>query len=110
MSTTHARQRDTAGVVSLVRLAELDRKGGPGPRRPEHEALAARLSHELSESYERALMAGRQPPVVPLVANACSGCHVRLPTVLEQKIRLVRGVAACPRCLRLVYDPEWLAP
>jgi predicted nucleic acid-binding Zn-ribbon protein len=86
-----------------VRLAELDAES-PAGREPAAEqrsaarrVLVARLSHDLKEGYERALLAGRQPPVVRLAGSGCSGCYVRLPTTLEQRIRFVRGVAACPR-------------
>ena len=69
---------------------------------------AARLSPEILEAYDRALRGGRQPAVVRLVASVCSGCHVRLHSTLEQKVRRRRGVGPCPHCLRLVYDPAWL--
>jgi predicted nucleic acid-binding Zn-ribbon protein len=111
--STGAEVRGAAAIAALVQLAETDLGQGSAQRqeRPAaRQALVTRLSHELREGYERALLTGRQPPVVPLLRSACSGCHVRLPTTLEQRIRLVRGVAACPRCLRLVYDPDWLNP
>ncbi len=115
-----ARHRTGAVIAALVRLAELDAAllGSEDDRRPaaydemvdERHGLGARLSPELLEAYERVLRAGRQPAVVRLVASVCSGCHVRLHSTLDQKIRRVRGVATCPHCLRLVYDPGWLEP
>lgn len=107
----------TREVSALVQLAELDAAvlGREGNRRPvsdevaaERRGLAARLSPEILEAYNRALSAGRRPAVVRMVASVCSGCHVRLHSTLEQKIRRRRGVAACPHCLRLVYDAAWL--
>jgi hypothetical protein len=105
-------------VAALVRLADLDRLAlAPDGRRRrldadgaagERNGLVARLSPEIHEAYDRALRAGRQPAVVCLVKSVCSGCHVRLHATLEQKVRRRRGVAACPHCLRLVYDPAWL--
>ena len=106
-------------IAALVHLAELDAAllAGDGGR-PEGEydevaderhGLGARLSPEVLEAYDRALRGGRHPAVVSLVASVCSGCHVRLHSTLEQKIRRRRGVAPCPHCLRLVYDPAWLA-
>jgi hypothetical protein len=115
-----ARARTGAEIAALVRLAELDAVflGGEDGRKAaayeemaaERHGLGARLPPELLEAYERALRGGRQPAVVRLVASVCSGCHVRLHATLDQKIRRVRGVAACPHCLRLVYDPGWLEP
>lgn len=105
-------------VAALVRLADLDRLvlAPDGRRRRldgdaaagERSGLVARLTPEIHEAYDRALRAGRQPAVVCLVKSVCSGCHVRLHATLEQKVRRRRGVAACPHCLRLVYDPAWL--
>jgi predicted nucleic acid-binding Zn-ribbon protein len=98
-------------IAALVHLADLDaalREPVRNELTDERQALGARLSPEILEAYERAIRGGRHPPVVSLVASVCSGCHVRLHSTLEQKIRRRRGVAPCPHCLRLVYDPAWL--
>lgn len=112
------RKKAAAEIAALVHLAELDaallsRK--EERRRPvfdemadERHVLGARLSPDVLEAYERALRGGRYPAVVRLVSSVCSGCHVRLHSTLEQKIRRRRGLAPCPHCLRLVYDPAWL--
>lgn len=112
--------RPAVEIADLVRLAEIDAallaRGNAGVAPADDEmvderhGLGARLSSDLLEAYERALRGGRQPAVVPLESSVCSGCHVRLHSTLEQKVRRVRGVGACPRCLRLVYDPGWLEP
>lgn len=114
-----SRKAAAAEIAALVRLGELDEAlldRQDERRRPvydevadERHALGARLPPDILEAYERAMRGGRRPAVVRLVASVCSGCHVRLHSTLEQKIRRRRGVAACPHCLRLVYDPEWLA-
>ena len=112
------RKRAAAEIAALVHLADLDaallsrkdqrRKLVHDDVADERRVLGARLSPDVLEAYERALRGGRHPAVVRLVASVCSGCHVRLHSTLEQKIRRRRGVAACPHCLRLVYDPAWL--
>ena len=66
------------------------------------------MSPEILEAYDLAVRAGRHPAVARLTGATCSGCHVRLHATLEQRVRRRRGVAPCPHCLRLVYDPEWL--
>jgi predicted nucleic acid-binding Zn-ribbon protein len=114
-----ARAKAAREIAALVHLAELDATllaGDDGRREAQYEEVAderhglgARLSPEILEAYDRALRGGRHPAVVSLVASVCSGCHVRLHATLEQKIRRRRGVAPCPHCLRLVYDPAWLA-
>ena len=114
-----AAQAKAAGeLASLVRLAELDAEqlDSEGVRRAplndavahERHRLAAKLSPEILEAYNRSLRAGRRPAVVRLAASVCSGCNMRLHATLEQKVRRRRGVGACPHCLRLVYDPAWL--
>jgi hypothetical protein len=113
-----ARAKAAAEIASLVHLAELDAhplNRGDEPRAPLSEAkaherhrLTAKLAPETIEAYNRALRAGRQPAVVRLVANVCSGCHVRLHSTLEQKVRRRHGLGSCPHCLRIVYDPAWL--
>ena len=117
---TAAREKTAAQITALVRLAELDaaaldrrderRAQVCDEAADERHALGARLPPEILEAYERALRGGRHPAVVSLVASVCSGCHVRLHSTLELKVRRRRGVAACPHCLRLVYDPAWLQP
>jgi predicted nucleic acid-binding Zn-ribbon protein len=110
------RKKMAAEIAALVHLADLDaalldrqrRKVVHGEVGDERRTLGARLSPDILEAYERAMRGGRHPAVVSLVASVCSGCHVRLHSTLEQKIRRRRGVAPCPHCLRLVYDPVWL--
>ncbi|HXK11011.1 MAG TPA: hypothetical protein VMT70_15285 [Vicinamibacteria bacterium] len=113
-----ARERTAGEVTALLRLAELDavlldrEEGGQAPVDDEgaklRRRLTARLSPEVLEAYVRSLRAGRRPAVVRLVGSVCTGCHVRLHSKLDHQIRQRRGVAACPHCLRLVYDPAWL--
>jgi hypothetical protein len=116
---TSPNPEDRAAIASLVGLAELDGAvlRPPEARRPpdhgeraDRHGLGARLPPALLEEYDRALRAGREPAVVPLVDRACSGCHVRLHAKLEHQIRARLGAASCPRCLRVVYDPTWLSP
>jgi predicted nucleic acid-binding Zn-ribbon protein len=117
---TEAREKKAGEIEALVHLAELDAAlldREEGRQAPVHgdvaaqrHGLVARLSPEVLEAYERALRAGRRPAVVRLVASVCSGCHMRLHSKLDHQIRQRRGVAPCPCCLRLVYDPAWLAP
>ena len=112
------RKKTAAEIAALVHLADLDaalldrrdarRRPIPDAVAEERHKLGARLSPDVLEAYDRAMRGGRRPAVVSLVASRCSGCHVRLHSTLEQRIRRRRGVAPCPHCLRLVYDPAWL--
>lgn len=115
-----ARARIASELTALVRLAELDeallaRGAQMHPASydevaDERHGLGARISAPVLEAYERAVRGGRRPAVVRAESGVCSGCHVRLHATLDQVIRRVRGAAACPHCLRLVYDPAWLRP
>jgi predicted nucleic acid-binding Zn-ribbon protein len=106
-------------IAALVRLAELDaallgrdsRHGATlsDDAAKERRGLVAKLSAEVLEAYERALRAGRRPAVVRLVGSVCSGCFMRLHSKLDNHIRHRRGAAACPHCLRVVYDPARVA-
>jgi predicted nucleic acid-binding Zn-ribbon protein len=111
------RHTTDAGVAALLRLAELDaalrrrvaaeRDAAAGEATAERRALAARVPRDVLDWYHRAVRGGRQPPVVRVVEGVCHGCFVRLHAKLEQQFRH-RGVASCPRCLRVVYDAEAL--
>ena len=113
-----AQAKAAAEIASLVQLAALDAEqlDSEGVLRTplndagahERHRLAAKVSSDILEAYNRALRAGRRPAVVRLAANVCSGCNMRLHATLDQKVRRRRGVGACPHCLRLVYDPAWL--
>jgi predicted nucleic acid-binding Zn-ribbon protein len=115
-----AREKAAGELAALVQLAELDAGllDRENERRTpvddvvvrERHRLGARLSPEIRVAYDHALRAGRRPAVARLAGNVCSGCHVRLHSTLEQKIRRRRGVGSCPHGLRLVYDPAWLHP
>ncbi|HSD30165.1 MAG TPA: hypothetical protein VLL75_22885 [Vicinamibacteria bacterium] len=105
---TAERAKTAAEIGALLRLAELDATRLDRP--DERHRMASVLPPEVLEAYHRALRGGRQPAVVRLVASVCSGCYVRLHSKLDHQIRQRRGVAPCPHCLRLVYDPAWLLP
>jgi predicted nucleic acid-binding Zn-ribbon protein len=117
-AATAGREKRADEIAALVRLAELDaaivhrdaRKRPPAGEEvaKERRGLATKLSSDLLEAYERALRAGRKPPVVTLVESVCRGCHVRLHAKLDHQVRQRRGAAPCPHCLRVVYDPAWL--
>ena len=69
------------------------------------EAVARRVPPELLRRYEVLLRSGRRPVVAAVEQGRCSGCHVRLPTVLEQRARSSPAIYGCPHCRRMLYAP-----
>lgn len=113
-------QRDKTGaaIAALLRLAELDtallrlaepqREDALVETAAERRLLGARIPRDLLDAYHRAVRGGRQPAVARAEGGVCYGCFVRLHAKLEHQLRQARGVAPCPHCLRVVYDPAWL--
>ena len=64
------------------------------------EAAQRRVPRPLLERYRALVEAGRSPALVAVERGTCSGCHVRLPTMVEYKVAHSLGVYACPHCRR----------
>jgi predicted nucleic acid-binding Zn-ribbon protein len=100
-----------AEVRALVQLAKLDAQADAldaqtyGSRR---KAAREQAPRALLERYEAVRELGREPAVAALERGACSGCHIRLATILEHGVRHAGGFHVCPRCRRLLYAPERL--
>jgi predicted nucleic acid-binding Zn-ribbon protein len=62
----------------------------------------------LLERYGTLREKGRSPEVVAIDRGACSGCHVKLPTMLEYRAGRRLALYTCPHCRRLLYSPELL--
>ena len=69
---------------------------------------APNLPRPLVERYQWLLGVGRSPAVVPLERGVCSGCHVRLPTMLEHRVTSSLALYTCPHCRRLLFAPGLL--
>ncbi|MBA4387972.1 MAG: hypothetical protein C0404_08320 [Verrucomicrobia bacterium] len=44
--------------------------------------------------------------IVPISAELCAACGMKLPISLIQAVRLGRDIHACPNCARMLYFPE----
>ena len=96
-------------IRALLELAEVDQSAdqlASGARRERREATARRVPRRLLDRYQLLLEVGRTPVVVAIERGACSGCHVRLPTMVEYKARRSPAVHTCPHCQRMLYAPE----
>jgi predicted nucleic acid-binding Zn-ribbon protein len=100
-------------IRALLELAGADEEAGPADaeaRQGRRHALTRRVPRRLLEAYQLLLEVGRLPAAVPIERGACSGCHVRLPTVLDFNARRSAAIHRCPRCRRLLYVPELVRP
>jgi uncharacterized protein len=94
----------------LVKLAELDaEQHGAGAADGRRGAISGRVTGRLRDRYEALLEAGRVPALVPIERGTCSGCNLRLPTMLESLVRRAPAVHTCPHCARMMYLPALLA-
>lgn len=99
-------------IRALLQLAELDAQAQslpPETYRSRREASRKRVAKELIERYQMLLEAGRCPVVVAITRGGCSGCHVRLPTMVEYQARRSPAVHTCPHCRRMLFAPELLS-
>jgi hypothetical protein len=98
-------------IRALLQLAELDARAlelPPETHRRRREASRRGIAKTLLERYETLLDAGRCPVITAIEQGACSGCHLRLPTMFESQARRSPAVQTCPHCRRMVYAPELL--
>lgn len=98
-------------IRALVQLAQQDPQALEKPRETRgspREAGSAVPRKALLDRYQSLLEAGRRPAIVAIERGHCSGCHVRLPTVVESRARMLPAVHICPHCRRLLYSPELL--
>jgi hypothetical protein len=105
MEATAKQIRALLGLAKLNAGADepaLDAHGRP------HEALQRRIPRLLLERYHSLLEAGRSPAVVAIERGTCSGCHVRLPTMLEYQAGRSLALYTCPHCRRMLYAQDLL--
>ena len=93
-------------IRALLELADLDRGAdqvASETRRQGREAAARRVPRRLLDRYQLLLEVGRTPVVVAIERGGCSGCHVRLPTMLEHQARRSLALYTCPSCRRMLH-------
>ena len=96
-------------IRTLLQLAQLEAQEQdlpPEAYRSRRETSRRRVAKALLERYEALLEADRYPAIVAIDRGNCSGCHVRLPTMVEYQARRSASVHTCPHCRRMVYAPE----
>jgi hypothetical protein len=56
------------------------------------------------------LSAKRGYAVAPVIKGVCQGCHMALPPQLNNILARMESIETCPRCARLVYRQDMIAP
>jgi uncharacterized protein len=79
------------------------------------EAIAARdaARSKVEKSWVKtydSLSAKRGYAVAPVIKGTCQGCHMALPPQLNNILARMESIEMCPRCGRIVYRQEMLAP
>lgn len=90
----------------LLRLAEIDARAkelSPEMYRSCREVTRRGVPKELLVRYERLFEIGRNPVIVGMDRGSCSGCHVRLPTMVAYEARRKPDIHSCPHCRRILY-------
>ena len=99
-------------ILVLLELTELDESAEPvvpAAQARARDAAERRLPDDLLTRYRWLTAAGRYPVMVAVEQEACSGCHVRLATMIADRLKRSIGIYACPRCHRMLYAPELLS-
>jgi len=102
-----------AEMRALVELVALDEQAESLPAetyRSRRAAKRRRASRALLERYQLLLETCRPPALVAIVKGVCSGCSVRLPTMVAYRARHSAAIHICPHCRRMLYAPELLKP
>jgi predicted nucleic acid-binding Zn-ribbon protein len=95
-------------IRALLKLAGADHNADHSEeaRGQSREAAARQVPRRLLDRYRLLLEVGRAPAFVAMERGVCSGCHVRLPTMVESEVRRSVAVHMCPHCSRMLYVPE----
>ncbi len=98
-------------ILVLLELTEFDERVEPVPdaQARARDAAERRLPDDLLTRYRWLAAAGRYPVMVAVEHETCSGCHVRLATMIADRLKRSIGIYACPRCHRMLYAPELLS-
>ena len=99
-------------ILVLLELTELDESAEPtvpAAQARAREAAEWRLPDALLARYRWLTAAGRYPVMVAVEQEACSGCHVRVATMIAALVKRSIGIYTCPGCRRMLYAPELLS-
>jgi uncharacterized protein len=93
---------EVRALEAAKQTAETDRRGLVAHR----QELAAALSADLLELYERVRKGRNGLAVAPVHNGFCSGCHVMLRPRRYNGVRRNEAILACESCQRILYYVE----
>lgn len=94
-------QLEQLAEAERQRVAAVDRR--IEELKAKRDAIAAGIDATLLKQYDQVRRARRGVGLAEVVDNAtCSGCNVRLPIHVVQKVRRGQGVTRCPSCGRIL--------
>jgi predicted nucleic acid-binding Zn-ribbon protein len=99
-------------ILALLELTEIDARAEPAAAQAQaraRDAAERRLPGDLLTRYRWLRAVGRYPVMVAVEQETCSGCHVRLATMIVDRLKRSIGIYACPRCRRMLYAPALLS-
>jgi predicted nucleic acid-binding Zn-ribbon protein len=96
---------DEAGVAAKVAALQAEAAEAASGR----AALRAQIEPSWLKIYD-SLAAKKGYAVAPVVKGTCRGCHMLLPPQLANILARMQSLEVCPRCGRIVYREELLAP
>ncbi|HTJ47003.1 MAG TPA: C4-type zinc ribbon domain-containing protein [Kofleriaceae bacterium] len=71
--------------------------------------LRARVEPGWLKTYD-SLTSKRGYAVSPVIKGSCQGCHMKLPPQLNNILARLETLEVCPRCGRIIYREDTLAP
>lgn len=72
----------------------------------EREEVAAQVNPQVLSIYSRLLKSKGGIAIVPVLDNACGGCHLSLRAQTVNEIKRANSLVTCERCSRILYLDE----
>lgn len=88
-------EQELAAIQEQIARLERDRQG-----------VVPDIPQTTLETYERVLDLREGLALVPILSDACGGCHRRLPPQVINEVYLKAKVVTCEHCNRILYFDE----
>ena len=72
----------------------------------QRKAFTPNVDAKLLSQYERILKGRDGLALVPVLNNACSGCHLGLPPQVVNEVHMQDKLIVCESCARMLYWPQ----